>query len=89
MKRHLLAVRVGDIQHLKDVGVELVLRQQLEDHQVVVGCRIDAGHLTRSVGAVEGVFDLVGGQAERGGAVAVDIDDHLGVGNLQIAIDIV
>src|SRR6185503_7192665 len=49
---------------------------------------VDGGDLTRTIGVVEGVFDLAGGDAEGPGFVAVDIDANLRAADLQVAGDI-
>ena len=46
------------------------------------------GHLPRTVGVVQRVFDLVRRNTQRRSVVAVDIHDHFRAGNLQIAVDV-
>ena len=41
------------------VGIELVLRQQFQDHPVLVVGRVDGGDLPRAVGVVERVLHLL------------------------------
>ena len=63
----------------------LVTRAHLEDDVVLVRRRVDGGDLPRAVGVVERGLDLVGGDAEGGGLVAVDLHEDLRVGDLQVA----
>ena len=62
------------VQQRQRVGVALVLRRDLQDHPVLVARRVDGGDLARTVGVVQRVLDLLGGDAERGRLVAVDVD---------------
>ncbi len=73
---------------MERVGIALKFRQQFHNHLVIVGGREDGGNLARAEGAVERVFDLLGGHAQGGRAVAIDIQRQLRAGDLQIAIDV-
>ena len=79
IERDQLAAGRSDVQQAKRLGVELILGQQLHDHLIVVGGRVDVGHLPRAVGVIERALDLIGRDAQRGGAVAVDIEDYFRV----------
>jgi hypothetical protein len=56
-----LALGGANIEHGEGGGIQLILRQQLQDDHVLVGGGIDGGDLPRSIGAIEGVFYLLGG----------------------------
>jgi len=42
--------------------------------------------LARAISIEQSILDLAGGDAESGGAVAVDIHGDLGAGNLEVAV---
>ena len=66
----------------------MIARLELHDHPVLVGRRIDGRHLALPVGIVERVLNGLGGDAERRGLVAVDVDRDLRQGDLQVAGDV-
>src|ERR1019366_2234334 len=81
--------RVGaNVEQGQASGVALVGRQQLHDHVVGVGGHVDVGDFARAISVVQSVLDLAGGDAESGGAVAVDIHGNLGAGNLEVAVHV-
>src|SRR5579862_1344390 len=76
------------VKHRQRGRVHLELRQEFHDHPVLVRRRVNRRDLTRSVRVVERVLDRLGGHAERGRAIAVDLHGHLRLRDLQIAGDV-
>jgi hypothetical protein len=68
-------------------GRALILRQHLQDHHVLIGGGVNYRDLARAVGAEERVLHLIRRDAQRDGAVAVDIHHHLRAGNLHVAVE--
>ena len=69
-------------------GVRWYCGQDLQDHYVLIGRRVDDGDLALAVGAEERVLDLLRRDAERDGAIAIDIHHHLRAGDLHVAVDV-
>ena len=83
-QRHELARDRPHVEQLDRGGVRLELGRELHDDLVLVGRRVDRRDLARAVGGVERVLDRLRRDAERGGAVAVDLDVDLRVAQLQV-----
>ena len=62
--------------------------EDFEEDAVLVGGGVDGGDLLGAVSVGESGFDLVGGDAEGGGAIALDFHKYLGVRDLEIGSDI-
>ena len=88
IERHQLPLIGADVEQGQAIGIALVLRQQFHDHVVGVGGHVDVGDFARAISVVQSVLDLAGGDAESGGAVAVDIHGDLGAGNLEVAVHV-
>src|SRR5262249_47227398 len=88
VQRYQRAVARAHVQQRQGRRIVLVAGIQLEDHPILVAGRVDRRYLALTVGVVEGVLDLLRGDAQRGSFVAVDVDHHLRIGDLQIAGDI-
>ena len=82
---HQSALLGPDVEHAERRDVALKLGEQLHDHHVLVVRREDGRHLPRSVRVVERTLDLFRSDAQRSSAVAVDLDQNLRVGDLEIA----
>ena len=81
--------RVGaNVEQGQAIGVALVCRQQFHDHVVGVGGHVDVGDFARAIRVVQSVLDLLCGDAESRGAVAVNIHGDLGAGNLEVAVHV-
>ncbi len=61
-----------------------MLGLQLQDHLERIVGGVDRGNLPGGIGAGEGVFDLLGGDPQQRGLVAVDLDIDLRVFDLQV-----
>ncbi len=83
-ERHQLAAGSLEIDLVQIIGKFLVFGRNFQQHFVLIGGRVDGGGPARAKGAVQRRFDLIGVQAERGRAVAVDLQVHLRVLHLQI-----
>src|SRR5258708_3248595 len=74
-----------EIQQRERRRIGLELRRELEEHFVFVHRRVDRRDPPRAVRVVERVLDLVRGDAERGGLVAIDLHVHLRAADLEVA----
>ena len=88
IERHQPAVARRQIDERQRRDVALKLGSHLHDHVILVGGCVDRGNLSRAEGAVEGVLDLLGCDAERRRPVALDVHAHLRAGDLQVGVDI-
>src|SRR4029079_16171661 len=70
------------------IDVPLKLWLQLHYDHVLVVLRIDGGDLSGTIRIVERALDLFRRYPKRSGAVAIDNYVHLGIGDLEIARDI-
>src|SRR5579859_1428267 len=87
-ERHGLAGSVLQIDLAEIRGRLLIRLVDLEDDVIAVRRLVDGRDLARAEGAVEGVLDLVDGDAELRGLVAIDIDESEAIAQLQIGIDV-
>ncbi len=87
-QRHQRIVSRPQVELGERLGRALILRQHLQDHLVLVGGSVDHRNLACAVGAEERVLHLVRRDAQRDGAVAVDIHHHLRAGDLHVAADV-
>src|SRR4051794_31983556 len=83
-----LALRAVHVDQVEPGGIALKARQQLHDDEVSINARVDRGDLARAVRIVEGRLDLLGGDAQGRGALAVDVHVEHRTGELQVAIDV-
>ena len=60
----------------------------LHDDLVIVGLGEDRRDLPRAIGVVERGAHLIGGDAKGRRLLAIDIDPHLRIGDLQVAVDV-
>ena len=68
-----MIARRTDIQQGQGLRIHLVPGFHFHDHLVRVVGRVDGRDLPGAVGGVEGVFNLLGGDAQRRGPVPVDL----------------
>ncbi len=68
--------------------IDAELRLRLQDDLVVVGRHVDGADLTRAIGVVELVAHLIDGDAVDRGLLAVDVDGHLRVLDVEIGGDV-
>jgi len=78
----------ADVEGIEVVRVRLEGGEDFEDDAVLVGGGVDGGDLLGAVSVGECGFDLVGGDAEGGSAIALDFHKHLGVRDLEIGCDV-
>ena len=76
------------VQQVERGGVRLILRQELQDHLIIVGRGVNVGYLARAVGVIQRVFDLVRRHSQGRGVIAVDLYLHQRAGDQQIAVDV-
>ena len=68
-------------------GIELVLRQKLQDHLILIGRGIDLRHLLAAKGEPQRALDIVRRDAQRGGPCPVDRHLHGGRHLVLVAVD--
>ena len=74
---------------LGEIGrIDPELRLRFQDDLVVVGRHVDGADLTRAVGVVELVAHLIDGNAVDRGLLAVDVDRHLRILDVEIGGDV-
>ena len=77
-----------DVDHRQCLGVLLELGGELHDHLICIIRSIYRRYLSCSIGREERVLDLLRGEPERRGALAVDIDGQRRVFHEQVGVDI-
>ena len=87
-ERHERSAPPFHVQALQRREVALELGQQLEDHPVLVVGGEDGRDLARAVGVVQRLLDLLGSDAQRGGALAIDLHVYLRVRDLEVGCDV-
>ena len=74
---------------LGEIGrIDAELRLHFQDDLVVVRRHVDGADLARAIGVVELVADLIDGDAVDRGLLAVDIDRHLRVLDVEVGGDV-
>ena len=68
--------------------IDAELRLRLQDDLVVVRRHVDGADLPRAIGVVELVADLIDGDAVDRGLLAVDVDRHLRVLDVEVGGDV-
>ena len=63
----------------------MIFGLHLQDYLIFIRGGINRRDLARAIGAVQRVFDLLRGNAERRGFVAIDIDVELWILDLNVA----
>src|SRR5450432_592247 len=66
-----------NVEEAERIEILLVLRLQLHHHPVLIVWRVDGRDLPRAVCIVERILDGARGDAERGCAIAIDVDGYL------------
>ena len=88
LQRDEFAFAISQVEQGERSGVAEVFLLQLKNDGVLVGGGVNRGNLPRAKRAVEGLLNLLGVEAERGRFVAVDVDDQLRAGDLQVGADV-
>ena len=88
LQRHRLAARglQEDTRQRRDVGLEL--RLALQDHLIVVVRRVDGRDLARAEGVEQFLANLVDGDAVDRRLLAVDLDRHLRIAEVEVGGDV-
>src|SRR5438034_10820183 len=76
------------VQHPQRIDVLLELWQKFHYHHVLIVRRVDRRHLSRPVCVVKRALDLLRGNAQGGGAIAVDCHPYFGISDLEITRNI-
>ena len=88
IERHQALVAGLEIQQRKIVSVFLIFRQQLEQHSVLRRGRVDGGNPAWAVGVVERGLDLRRVQPVHRSPVAIDLQPHPRIFDLEIGGDV-
>ena len=88
LQRHRLAARGLQIdpRQRRDVGLEF--RLALQDHLIVVVRRVDGRHLARAEGVEQLLAHLIDGDAVDRRLLAVDLDVHLRIAQIEVGADV-
>ena len=88
IQRNGLVVRRLHVELGKIGRIDAELRLRFQDDLIVVGRHVDGADLTRAVGVVELVAHLIDGDAVDRGFLAVDVDGHLRILDVEIGGDV-